>query len=431
MKLKYNNFLIITPIFLFLGIVMAFFNFSIQKREMTWDLHEEVSSTLMATAIFLKHSEHLSTPQITQAFKKIISYNRVKKILYINNLKNIIKVEDHNFTKEYKAFNKNTLLEDNISIGNVYQFNTFSFINAEIKMKGTHEKLNMIFNISDFNDKFKTVYIQSFMIISIVTLIGILISIILSIVVANKIRDISMMAKALASGEYDTLFNLSKIKEFSELGITLDIMKSILQEAFLKTKNRMIQKKFLDKEDDKLALYTPINSNSNIFKSDHISLIVKTVGYQEDTFYNVIENGDFIYIYFGNLREEIKGENSTIISTSLAYYLDTVIHKKKNINLDFMSTFEIKSFTYAVIDKTKNHIKLSNLNKYEKDIEKKLDDNQKYIFYSECDIELEERVQSYIDNYSQLSLTELSHDISLYKEKNIFMIVSLDKKDTL
>ncbi|CAA6806416.1 MAG: Unknown protein [uncultured Sulfurovum sp.] len=431
MRLKYNNFLIITPVFLFLGIIMAFFNFSIQKREMTWGLHEELTSTLIASSVFLKQSEHLSDTQINQAFQKILNYNRVKKIVYTDELQNVIQAGEHNFTKENKNFNKSTLLDHNISISEIYQLGHLSFINTEIKINNTYQKLTMTFDVSDFNDKFKVIHIHSIMIIFIVTLLGIFISIILSIVVANKIKDISIMAKALGSGEYNTLFNLSKIKEFSELGVTLDIMKSILQESFLKTKNTMIQKKFLSTETQKIVLYTPMNSTSNIFKSAHISLVIKTVGYHSNAFYNIIENENFIYVYFGNVNEEINKEKSTIITASLSYYLDNTIKRRQNINLDFISTFEMKSFTYAIINKSTNHIKLSSLNKPTQNREQSLDDIQKNIFYADNDIALQKRVQSYIQHYPQLSLKELSHDISLYKEKNIFMIISLEEESTL
>ena len=118
MKLKYNNFLIIVPVFLILGIVLSIFNYTLEKNEIMWGLDSELESITKATAIFVRDNK--DNTNIEKSLKKIIEYNRAKAITLIKLDKVIIDVKANEFDKEIKPYDVKKLSINELVKSDIY-----------------------------------------------------------------------------------------------------------------------------------------------------------------------------------------------------------------------------------------------------------------------------------------------------------------------
>ncbi|MBN2824129.1 MAG: hypothetical protein JXQ76_02310 [Campylobacterales bacterium] len=422
MKIKYNNFLIIIPVFLLLGVVLAFFNLFIEKRELTWGVNSELKATLVATTIYLENNKDMNSTKMEQTFQKIKDHNRIKRIVLIREGEPTIEVRDDKLKAYSKHNDRGTKVEDNIFKSEIYQYNELSLIDAHIDIKDTNTTLIMTFNVSDLQDRVEQEYQEAILTVIIITFIGFLTSILLSMLVINKIKLLSSMTQALIQGKYNLKFKTGIVKEFSDLGATLNIMKSILQEVLLKIKNSIVQEELLAKDSSLVEFYRQSSHQQNYLQSSNISLIIKTPTNDHVSFFNIFENDHFIYTYFGKISHE---DESNLSSVSINYYLERVLKNKKSINFDLITQYyHLESLTLAVVDKKRAKVTIQRLN--EKESSFKLNYNKRDIVYasSNIDAQSKQRIANYIANYSNLSLEDLSSDIALYDTNNIFMLIS-------
>ena len=79
MNIKYNNLVIIVPIFLILALILTTVNYTIQKKELMEGLKEEAVSATKATGIFLEHKTNIYAQkrEIQTSIDQIISFGRI------------------------------------------------------------------------------------------------------------------------------------------------------------------------------------------------------------------------------------------------------------------------------------------------------------------------------------------------------------------
>ena len=418
MKLKYNNFLIIVPVFLILGIVLSIFNYTLEKNEIMWGLDSELESITKATAIFVRDNK--DNTNIEKSLKKIIEYNRAKAITLIKLDKVIIDVKANEFDKEIKPYDVKKLSINELVKSDIYIYHDLSLIDAYIKIDNLNSSIVVTIEVSSVVEKLEEEYIEAIITTLIITLIGFLVSIILSIIVTYKIAEVSMMAQALSSGKYDTEFNFGKVKEFSDLGATLDIMKSILQEVLFKTRNSIMQEELFSKDNLLVDFYNNSNNKSSYLESEGIILNIKSLG-DSGSFYHCFEDTKFIYSYFGTIEDINDKMTSTITSCGLSYYIHKIIEQNHTIDLDALSKeYNIKSLTIAIADKRSGKLNIQNLKGDDTSID--LNDAEVHILNNS---HITTKVQKYISKYPNLTISEIADDISiLFDEKDIFMIIS-------
>lgn len=424
MKLKYNNFLIIVPVFLLLGVVLSIFNYTLEKNELIWGAESELDSITKATAIFIK--ENRDNRKIKESIKKIIEYNRVKSMILIKDDKVIIDVKADDFDKDIEHYDIRDFIPHQVGKSDIYSYKELYLIDEYIKVDSLNSSLIVTMDVTKLIEKLEDEYIEAIITTAIITFIGILVSILLSIIVTYKINEVSMMAKALSSGKYDIDFNFGRVKEFSDLGATLDIMKSILREILFKTRNTIMQEELFSKDNLLVEFYNQSNNKKFHLNSGDISITIKSLGDNSDTFYHCFEDDNFIYSYFGIIDSTDDIMTSTITSCSLSYYLLNIIKQKNHIDLEILSSeYDIQSLTIATVDKSSGKLNIKRINGEDGVMD--LNDCDIHILNNSNieDIESLPKVKRYISKYPNLTISQIADDVSiLFKKNDIFMIIS-------
>jgi len=423
MKLKYNNFLIIVPVFLILGLVLSIFNYTLQKNELMWGVESEIDSITKATAIFIKSSK--DSKKIEESIKKIIEYNRVKSMILIENNRMLLDIKADEFNKSIEHYDITQLLPNQMERSDIYSYKELHLIDGYIKLD-YNSSLVVTMDVTKLIKRLHNENIEAIITTAIITFIGILVSILLSIIVTYKINEVSMMAKALSSGKYDIDFNFGRVKEFSDLGATLDIMKSILREILFKTRNTIMQEELFSKDNLLVAFYNKSNHKKSHLESGDISITIKSLGDGSSGFYHCFEDEKFIYSYFGTIESISDIMTSTITSCSLSYYIQNIIEKRGEVDFKTLSDeYDIKSLIIAKVDKSSAMVDIKRLNA--KDTLIDLNDYEIHILHNCCieDTDSSKKVKSYISKYPNLTLSQIADDVSiLFDEDDIFMLIS-------
>jgi methyl-accepting chemotaxis protein len=435
MKLKYNNFMIIVPVFLLLGMVLALFNFSLEKRELMWGLDEELKSIATSTSIFIEHknkSEEVlnnSYSDIETSFTKIVEYDRVKRMLLLQNREHILEVTAENLDTYKKRYQTNVVSKDNFFESEIYEDKELFLIDAFMKIKNSDLALVITLDATYVNEKLQEEYIEALVIVILVTLVGFIVSILLSIIVTKKLEELSLMAQALSSGKYNTEFKFGRVSEFSDLGATLDIMKSILQEVLFKTRNSIIQEELFSKESALVKLHSSSHHNQENLQSDNFSLSIKSLGENNtNIFYDSFEDETSIYAYFGVIASEQNPMKPTIAASSLSFYLNELLKRNTVNTLLLTQQYDIDSLVIAVVDKksAQLHIEYVNKNNIEsRDVD--LNDGQTYILNttSTTSPKLVHKIEEYRLKYPDLTLENITNDIALLcDEEDTFMLIT-------
>jgi|GEM_PF-2368206 len=426
MKLKYNNFLIIVPVFLILGVVLSIFNYTLEKNELMWGVESELESITKATAIFIKNSK--DSKKTEESIKKIIEYNRVKSMILIENSRVVVDVKADGFDMDIKHYDIREFEPNKMGKSEIYSYKDLHLIDGYIKLDILNSSLIVTMDVTKLIKTLQHEYIEAIITTMIITFIGILVSILLSIIVTYKINEVSMMAKALSSGKYDIDFNFGRVKEFSDLGATLDIMKSILREILFKTRNTIMQEELFSKDNLLVGFYNKSVNKKSHLESEDIYITIKSLGDGSSGFYHCFEDDKFIYSYFGTIETISDIMTSTITSCSLSYYIRNIIEQKHKVDLETLSDeYDIKSLTIAKVDKSSAMVDIKRLNAKDSIID--LNDCEIHILHSSHieDTQSLKKVKSYISKYPTLSISQIADDVSiLFEEDDIFMLISKD-----
>jgi hypothetical protein len=425
MPLKYNNFLIIVPVFLVLGIILSVFNFYLEKREMTWGLDSEIQSTLISTATFLKYD--YSDSINIRALKEIIKHQKVKQFILLEDNRTLLHIKESHFIALKNPMPRDIFVENNIATSQIYfSFERF-YMDISMNISDTNKTLIATLDVSDFKNTLNDALVKNIFIVFIMMCIGIFVSMFISMIVSAKIKDIHRIVNALADKEYGNTSELSKIKEFSDLGITLDIVKSILEEAFLKTKDTIIQEKLLCKEETVLEIYPQQHQRKSYKESKSLRIVIIVNTSSLNVFHHILEDERFFYFYYGEINTTKNDENHSLVTASILYYLEKLLLRKEAIDIDFINElYSLKSLTIGKIEKKTHIMSVFSLDKKENK-KMKLTPQSKTLFYSsdEEDILFRERMQSYMQTYRYLSILDLSQDMILYENRKTFMIIEI------
>ncbi len=425
MKLKYNNFLIISPVFLLVAIVLASFNYSVEKKEIMWGLHEELRSITVATTIFIKHkdgniSDHKD--DILASFERIRSFDRVKRFILLQNNRPYIESLSDKVSKYKRRYKKGS----KINYSELYQDKELTLIDAYMPIKKSSLALVVSLDASYVKEALENSMYKAVILVVGITFIGFIMSFILSLLVVKKIRRLSIIAKALARGKYAQEVKLGSIREFSDLGDTLDIMRSILQELLFKTRNSIIQEEESTYSKELLQLYCINCSSLKKINSSGIELQIAVLKENsENEFYNCFEDGNYIYAYFGAIEADNHSLEYSVEASSLNYYLKYFLtHSDVDINkLD--NIYDISSLFIVKIDKNSKTLEFSLLNNKEvTSLKIELQESEIYSFT--INESIKEKIEGYIKKYGFLNLEELSLDLAkLFKNEESVLLVRL------
>lgn len=426
MKLKYNNFLIIVPLFFFLGMTLAFFNYSIEKKELLWGIESELNSVSKASSIFISNSQ--DQEKIKDALMKIIKYDRVYSFLLIEDDKVMMNVSSEKIKYTITDYQKDVNVSTNVVYqSDIYEKEKFYFIDGYIKVKNSNLTLMTSLEVGTLVRRLEQEYKNAFFTIFVITIIGILVSILISIIVTSKIKEVSDMADALNKGNFDEHFRFSKVIEFADLGLTLDIMKSIISEMQFKTKNSIIQENLFVNNSSFLKADTLLSSRLDTIVTKNISLLINH-GNIKNTFYHCLEDTHFTYAYCGQLETVENDFDRLVALSSISYYLDKLLQEHHSIDLNsILEEYSLLSLVFLRIDKETREVKIQKIN--EEAIRLDISDERIHLIHASHQKEntIEEQMKNYISKYPNLSISEMRSDLELlFTENTLSLLIQVE-----
>ncbi len=411
MKLKYQNLIIIVPIFFILAGILTAFNYYIQKKELMLGLDEQMRSTTVATGIFLEYKKETileNKDEIKKSFDRILKYNIVKRILLINKNEVIIKSVSSDLKEEkdydYKEVKLLKLYEekDNVLYSNI------------VPIKESSYKLFVTIDANYITKRLEDGVEKLIMIIIIIALIGLIFSSILSVITSKNIKQLSVIARALASGNYNESTKNFFIKEINDLSNTLSVVQSVLKEMLTNTKNSILDNDFYCSSEE-LKKLSVINEHENAVETKDSKFSIAILDeLNKKEFHCCWNNKNIVYSFVGEIdtnHDDIKDHISASgLTYIIKYYLNNDSFDLEKIN----KMYNIKSLLILKYDKDSKKLEEQRI------FDKKISTSSKVVgkesFFSFYHNEnTDPKLINYIEKYSHLNLDELIKDL-----KNIF-----------
>jgi len=423
MNIKYNNMLIIVPIFLVLALILTSVNYTIQKKELMSGLEEEAVSATKATSIFLEHKTDIyaQKEQIQTSIDRIISFGRIKRIIIANDegtvLKSISEVlkrdEDHQY--KYKtARNLKIYTEKNITLYNHSRKIGKSDLTLYITIDATYIKTALE----------ESLYFSA-EVVAVLVVLGFIASSILSTITGGNISNLSQFAKALASGDYAEKEQDFVIKEVNDLSNTLSIVQSILKEMLSKTKNSILDNEFFNNEQEISKLYPSKKGNKELINPSVEFQIATIDEKNKKEFYSCWDDEEYIYTFVGEIKSSEKDLSDYVSASSITSVISHNLNKNKFDINKLSKMYDIKSL--LVIKFNKKSYKLEQYSIFKDEVtttNSVLKKDKYYSFYH--NIKANQNLQNYISKYSYLKLEELVSDVkTIFEKENSVLLVKV------
>jgi len=423
MNIKYNNLVIIVPIFLILALILTSVNYTIQKKELMEGLKEEAESATKATSIFLSHKTDIYTQksEIQTSLDRIISFGRIKRIIIANDKAVVLQSIDDDLTRDklspYDYKNAQNL--------KIYSEKNIALYNHLTKIKNTDLTLYITVDASYIKLALEESLYFSAGVVAVLVVLGFIASFILSLITSRNIANLSLFARALAGGDFKEREQNFVIKEVNDLGNTLSIVQSILKEMLSKTKNSILDNEFFNNEQEVSKLYPLKKGQKNLIHSNVEFQIAVIDEKNKKEFYSCWQDENYIYTFVG----EIKGTNNDLSDYVGASSITSVLmHHLNNNKFDINklnTMYGIKSLLVIKFDKHTYKLEQDSIFKDEiTRSSKTLKKDSYYSFYH--NIKANNNLQNYITRYSHLKLEELVSDIrTIFNNENSVLLVKV------
>ncbi len=428
MKIKQSNFLIITPIFFTIAFVVALLNYTNEKSEVMWGINEEAKSIAIASSIFIENIVTNSTlknkkEEILVHLNRIKRYKQAKRFYITKNSKLIIDTKENKVKQKFKIIDKKEFKDRDVILSDIYKNRDISLMNVSSLIK-INAKIIGILTVeiyaTDVDKDLNEAIYEMLTTIFIITLIGVMVSILLSNIVTTKIMTLRSVANSIAKGNYNENMDIGTIKEFADLGDTLNTMKSIMQEILFKAKNSIIEEEQFRSNNDLLNSYSDIFLNSKVEIDDNFEVSIQKIGYLKvEYFFNIVSNEDSIFSFLGEIKSNKESIDNAIISSTINTYLSKKLLSSNNINFfdKFKEIFPIKELLITHINKKTKELKIYKF--LNNTLHKKIIINRDKIFkFHTLDKELNSKIDTYLRNYYFLNLEDIADDLDkLFREK--------------
>lgn len=430
MKIKYYNLLIITPIFFTITLVISFINYQNELEELDQGIKSKAQSIIVPSKIFIEHMlKNKNLPDISKKieenFNKIIKYKQATRIYISQKGKILI---DTNKDDRYKLKTIRDL--DKLRIRDFFAKKNFQLVTAQttIKSKNKNLILHIDFNPTSFYNEKDTYLIEMILVIVLATIFGIFTSIIISKVIISKIYKLNRDAKDIASGNYAHNNYGENIQEFTDLGNTLNIVKSIMDEIISKAKNSILKEINLQDNDNLIDEFHKISDCNKIVSTKNIDLYIASLGkYEVEYFYKSFLHNKKIYAYIGKSKVEKSIIKSLLNSEAIKKYITAHIKNNTFDTSKMLNLFEIDFFELICIDEEN---KMQNILFQEgKKTESETTIKGKTVQYK-CikNISIKNQLEVYIANYPKLTLSTIINDLINILDNKKFELFILFKK---
>ena len=431
MKVKYNNLFLITPIFFTIALVMSFLDYKDEMKVLDWSIESKAKAIAIPSRIFIEHmlkEKSLTdiSPKLEKKFVKIIQHKQATRI-YISKKSRIL--IDTNKEKISKLVTIRNLKKSRI---------TDFFIQGDLKLVTIHipiksKEKNLVLSVdvdcsTFYNDK-KTSLIKMILTIIFAIFFGVITSVILSRIITLKIYELNADAAAIAAGNYSPNSYVENIREFTDLGDTLNIMKSIMNEIISKTKNAMLKEEKLQNNDDIVDVFHNISHSNEIVSIKNINLYITLTGIQKaEYFYKSFVHDNKIFAYTGKVATETSTIITLLNATATQKYITAHIENASFDVMKMLNIFQVDYFELICIDETgiMQSTKIIEGQKIEKEV---ILENEIVNFKCMNNSSIKNKLEIYIANFQELSLTTLIKDLpSILENKKFELFILFEKR---
>ena len=413
MKIKYNNFLIIVPIFLLIASVMSYLNYINEVKEIKWGIESKAKSISIPSRVFIEHmlkEKELSDVlvDIKPKFENILKYNQAQRFYISQNQKVLL---DTSSQKDSELLNIDYNLDKSI-LSEMFTKNSLHLVTIHTPIKGVKENtiLSIEVDSTDFFKRIDDAFTEIIFTILVALVLGVITSYILSRIVTTKIYALNTHAKAIAAGSYSHNSYMGSIHEFTDLGDTLNIVKSIMKEIVYKTKNIIVEEEKFRSDEDLVNTYDRALFDTKKASINGVEVSINTIGHQKTGyFFDSLSANGKLYAYIAIVEHETSSIETLLKANAAQRYISSKIQKG---NLDISKLVKIFNLNYLkFISIDENYI----LNSYEivNGVEKKssidLEDGSVRLICIE-NSSIEKILAVYIENYQELNIEDISKD---------------------
>jgi len=431
MKIKYNNFLIIVPIFILIASVMSYLNYMNEVKEIKWGMQTKAKSFAIPSKIFIE--EMLKKQQLDDVLEEIkpkieniLGYKQALRFYISKNQEILFDTADTKLEENFKIVQniKKPLLGDVFSKGGKSRLS----VHVPLENAGADLILSVETDVTDFTNRMDEAFTEIMYTIIVSAFFGFLTSYILSKIVTAKIYALNNYAKAISSGNYHHSSDIGKIHEFADLGDTLDILKSIMKEIVSKTKNIIIEDEKFRSDDDLIHTYHEVLYAPSKSTLKGITISINTLGYPEvGYFFKSFIHKDKLFAYLGKVNEEITSIETILKADAAQKYLMSKIQSNALELKKFEKMFNLNYLELIEVNKNSLHLdRLSEGIESKKSID--LKKGRIHLVCSENSL-VKNRLTDYIQNYPKLSINDIIVDLpSLFANKANEVCVMIQKE---
>ncbi|NNE92408.1 MAG: HAMP domain-containing protein [Verrucomicrobiales bacterium] len=261
MKIRTHTLLLITPIFLLLGVAISIMVYMTERRELLWGLQEESKALAISIAEFLDGDQLDS--ELQAGVEALTQFERVEAVLQHGQLKYArllisddsevgIRLVRESGDEQFdpagipKRADLDLARWGGFAVSPVQeQTEDMSLIKAltpiHAKSGKTVAFLEVVTDATDLKTHSQTTQIRCLKLTGGLVLAGIVISISLSGFLVARLRELGDAARVVASGDYDHEIESHSIREINDLGSTFNTMRSILKDVLTKAKKELVE----------------------------------------------------------------------------------------------------------------------------------------------------------------------------------------------
>jgi len=434
MKIKYNNFLIIVPIFILIALVMSYLNYINEVKEIKWGIETKAKSIAIPSKIFIEHmlQEKKFSDVIVDVkpkFENILKYNQAQRFYISVDKKIILDTDDEKGTDTLT-------IADNLDktvLSDVFIKNSMNLITIHTPISGAEANtvLSIEVDNTDFFKRIDDAFIEIIFTVVIASILGVITSYILSKIVTTKIFSLNAHAKAIASGNYSHNSYMGSIHEFTDLGDTLNIVKSIMKEIIFKTKNIIVEEEKFRSDEDLINTYNKVLFDSKKSSLNGIDIFINSIGNPEaGFFFDSLSDFTKLYAYIARVENEQTSIDTLIKANAAQKYISSKIKKNSLDLLKLVKLFNINYLKFISIDENDMLHSYEVINGVEKESVINLKDGSVYLICEE-NSSIEKILQVYIQNYKELSIEDISEDVPNLFSYGVNEIFILAQKNVL
>lgn len=349
MTLFRQNLVSLVPLFFILGVLYALISYHLQTKELKWAVDQEALAIGHTIQSFAEHnadryfqtidgSMH-ATPEIELILERIIRQTPNQSISLKNASGEILhKRINPNKRVDLTPWTNPEILYEASFEGTRYNLARYDnqarlYIDIDIQTNGGMYSISVLRDAHEYLTRIKLLRRWIGVVVLISMLIGILVSIVLTIFVRNRIQKLTTLSESFLGGDVNLKLDQGSIAEFNDLGSTLNILVHVFHKN-MDWYRKSIQQKEQDRTSLNLAEFIKADSTrTRTLNGGKIHISAEYVGNELHSFFmGQTSVGTTKMLIWGAVNEDNPVE-AALLSEGINHYLD-----KSPADIDIISS---------------------------------------------------------------------------------------------